>query len=144
MLIDAPWVLTISAGPIPAILDPRIDITQITWKVTPDWDQSLFKTVTLTNPINPPTAITSVQLPVPTGPVKTVTVEFSGTASTQGGTLNGVEIPQGPVDVGTDTQKVGYRGVGEHIAWLLRVQFTDDPSAGMTAVVVPILQAITP
>src|SRR5207253_11302169 len=119
------WRLTLKAGPVPVFFEAvRLDIIQITWKITPDWDTSLGKTVTIKP--TPPTAVASVRLPVPPGAVKTVTVEISGTWSTQGGNIRGFDIPAQNSSVVTATAKVGFIGSDETIAWLLTVQFISD------------------
>ncbi len=141
-LVDPTWALNLHAGPVPVYLDTiRIDITQITWKVTPDWNAALAKTVVVTPA--PPTAIGSVALPVPSGAVKTVTVEISGKWSTQGGNLNGYTVPPQNSTIGTDTKKVAFQGSNELMAWLLTVMYVADQNGGVFAVV-PTLQGITP
>ncbi len=142
-LVDPTLILTLQATPIPTYLDKiKIDITQITWKVMPDWNATLAKPVKVTP--TPPTAIGSVALPVPTGSVKTVTVEISGTASTKGGDLNGYTIPPQNFAIGADTKKVAFQGANETITWLLNVQYVADPTKGIAFVIVPILLSITP
>jgi hypothetical protein len=130
------------AGPVPAFLDTlRIDITEITWKITPDWDSTQRKTVKITP--TPPTAIGSVRLPVPTGEVKTVTVEISGKWSTQGGNVGGYDIPAQTGQVATDIEKVAFTGSDELIAWLLTVPYVADGNVVRFGVV-PKLQGIKP
>jgi hypothetical protein len=143
-LVDAAWTLTLHAGPIPARLDTiSIDITQLSWKVTPDWNPGLAKTVTVTPA--PPTGSASLTVPVPTSAVKTVTVEISGSASTKGGVLNGYQVAAQSGAVTADTQKVAFHGSDELAAWLLRVDFYGDPTTGdYTFSVVPTLQGISP
>jgi len=119
----------------------RLDITQITWKITPDWDSTQGKTVTITP--TPPTATGSVRLPVPPGAVKTVTVEISGKWTTQGGNIRGLDLPAQNGNVLTATAKVGFIGSNELIAWLLTVQFVSDGTQGIFAVV-PTLEGIKP
>lgn len=128
-LVEASWALTMNAGPVPAFLESiRIEVTAITWKVTPDWNPSLAKTMTITPA--PPTATSSVALPIPTGATKTVTVDISGTASTNGGRWNGYTIEPGSIVVASDSKKVAYHGLNETIAWLLKVTYTADPATG--------------
>jgi hypothetical protein len=119
----------------------RIDITHITWKITPDWDATFAKTTNV-KPA-PGTASVSTPLPVPTGDVKTVTVEISGTWSTQGGNVAGYDVPAQNGKVLSDTRKVAYTGSDEAIAWLLMVQYVADGFQGVFAVV-PIFQGIKP
>jgi hypothetical protein len=140
---DPTWTLTLHAGPAPVLLDNiRIDITEITWKVTPDWIVAPPKTVTVTTP-TPPTAIGSVALPIPTGQVKRVTVEISGKASTQGGNLNGYTVPRQNAAIGTDTKKVAFQGSDELIAWVLVPNWIADQNGGVISVD-PAVQGITP
>jgi hypothetical protein len=143
-LVDPTWTLTMHAAPIPAFFDViRIDTTKMTWKVTPDWNPALAKTVTVTP--TPPTASGSVQLPIPTGAVKTVTVEISGQASTQGGNLNGFTVLPQSFAIGTDSKKVAFHGpTSELIAWLLTVKYITDQQTYVIFNIVPTLQGISP
>jgi hypothetical protein len=114
-LVDPTWTINLRAGPVPDFLDTvRIDVSQVTWKATPDWNASLGKTVTVTP--SPPTAAGSANLPRPTGAVKTVTVAISGKCTTSGGVVNGIVIPAQSFALGTDTKKVGFGGTDETIA----------------------------
>ena len=136
------WTLTLHAGPLPSALGTaRIDITEITWTVTPDWDASAAKTVKTTP--SPPTATGSVKLPAPPGAVKTVTVVISGSWSTKGGDVGGYPVPPQAGSVLTNSAKVGFGGSDETMGWLLTVEAEADGTSGIFAVV-PILQGITP
>ncbi|MGO9151917.1 hypothetical protein [Mycobacterium sp.] len=143
-LVDPTWAIDLRAGPVPAWLETlRIDVTQVIWKVTPDWNTSLAKTVTVSP--NPPTAAGSVTLPRPTGAVKTVTVAISGTCQTNGGDVNGISVPAQTFPLGTDSKKVAFTGSDETIGWLLQVDYVYDPNSGILAFKVdPYLAGIQP
>jgi hypothetical protein len=67
-LVDPTWTLFAQAEPIPAFFDTiKIDIDQITWTVSPDWDSSLAKTITAA--LSPPSATGSASLPKPPGAI---------------------------------------------------------------------------
>jgi hypothetical protein len=113
----------------------------MSWVVTPDWNPSLSKTLTV-HP-NPPSAGSSINLPVPTGAVKTVTVTISGNASTQGGDWNGYTVAAQAFTIGSDTEKVGCHGPNERIGWLLLVKYIADPTSGGVFNVIPTFAGIT-
>ena len=143
-LVDPAWTINVRAGPVPAFLDTvRIDITKVAWVVTPDWNASLGKTVTV-SPMAP-TAAGSATLLRPKGPVKTVTVTISGTCTTAGGNVNGIVVPAQTFALGTNTSKVAFTGSDETIAWLLKVDYVYDPSSDSLAFgVSPYFQGISP
>jgi len=141
-LVDPTWTINLRAGTVPAYLDTiRIDVSQVTWKVTPDWNASLSKTVTVSP--SPPAAAGSIALPRPTGAVKTVTVQIAGKCTTNGGTLNGIEIPAQSFSLGTDTEKVGFGGTDETIGWLLKVDYVFDQNT-LVFQVNPYLEGVSP
>jgi len=143
-LVDPTWTINLRAGPVPAFLDTvQIDVSQVTWKVTPDWNAGLAKTVTVSP--SPPTAAGSATLPRPTGAVKTVTVAISGTCKTNGGVVNGVLVPAQTLALGTDSKKVGFNGSDETIGWLLKVDYVYDPNTDTGSFSVdPYLDGISP
>ena len=141
-LADPTWTLFLQAGPLPDYLDTiKIDITEITWVVTPDWNASLTKTLTV-HP-SPPSASSSISLPIPPGAVKTVSVTISGKASTQGGYLNGFTVQPQSVSIASDTEKVGFHGPNERIGWLLQVKYITDQTSYILFNVLPTLAGIT-
>jgi hypothetical protein len=141
-LTDPTWTLFVQAGPLPDYLDTiKIDITEISWVVTPDWNPSLGKTLTV-HP-SPPSAGSSINLPIPPGAVKTVTVTISGKASTQGGDLNGFAVPAQNFAIGSDTEKVGFHGPNERMGWLLLVKYITDQTSTIVFNVVPTFAGIT-
>lgn len=142
-LTDPTWTLFVQAGPLPAYLDTiKIDLTEISWTVTPDWNTTLAKTLTVSP--NPPSATSSINLQIPTGAVKTVTVTISGKSSTQGGYWNGYTIEPQSFTIGSDTEKVGFHGPNERMGWLLLVKYIADPTSGAGVFnVVPTFVGIT-
>jgi hypothetical protein len=107
-----------------------IDVTQVIWKLTPDWDASLAKTVTFTP--NPPYATASVMFPrPPTGSANTVSIAMSGTCHTNGGYLNGYNVPSQPVPFYPDnSRKVAFTGSDtETINWNLVAIYVGDPTS---------------
>ena len=151
-LVDPFWTLSMHAGPVPIIISNqqtnsflKTDITNITWLVEPDFPATGFpKTISVTP--TPPNVITNVQLPIPTGNVNMVKVTLSGTASTQGGTLNNVIIPPGSGMINpTDPQTVAHNSSTETISWVLTVSLqTDQHTGGYDLYVIPMLQGIGP
>lgn len=126
-LTDPTWTLFVAAGPVPVYLDAiKIDLTEISWLVTPDWNASLAKTLSVSP--GGPSANSSINLPIPPGAVKTVTVMISGKASTQGGNWNGYTVEPQSFTIGIDTQKVAFHGPNEQISWLLLVKYIVDPA----------------
>jgi hypothetical protein len=139
------WTLSMHAGPIPEYLDTMpIYITKMNWKVTPLWNPALGKTVTITPA--PPTAISSVQLPIPTkGSNTTVTVEISGEASTPGGYPFGFSVPPQNFMIATDKESVAFHGpTNETTAWILSVVSQTDQQTYISFNVDPIWQGNTP
>lgn len=135
-LVDPSWTLFMQAGPVPAFLDTlKINVDQITWIVTPDWNAALSKTV----PVSPlaPAATGSVILPLPPGAVKTVTVTISGKASTLGGNLNGFQVDPRSFPIGSDTRKVAFHGPNEKIGWFLPVSYVTDQIENILFNIVP-------
>ena len=113
------WILFLQAGPVPVYLDTlKIDIDQVTWTVTPEWNSALVKSFTVTTP-SAGAMTGSLKLPIPTGSVKTVTVSISGKASTTGGTVDFYSVPKQSFLISSDTQKVAFYGPDEHIGWSL-------------------------
>jgi hypothetical protein len=151
-LVDPFWTLSMHAGPVKIITrnqtsDLEIDITNITWQVSPDFPAGpgFPKTLSVNSPASP-TVITNVQLPIPTGSVNTVQVTISGTASTQGGTLNNVVIPPGSGAINpADPQTVAHNSSTETIAWVLTSSLQQDPQTGEYYLyVIPVLQSVGP
>jgi hypothetical protein len=141
-LADPTWTLFLQAGPLPDYLDTiKIDVSEISWVVTPDWNVSLAKTLTV-HP-SPPSAASSINLPIPPGAVKTVTVTISGKASTQGGYLNGFTVEPQNFTIGSDTEKVGFHGPNERMGWLLQAKYITDQTSAIAFNVVPTLAGIT-
>jgi hypothetical protein len=141
-LADPTWTLFLQAGSLPAYLDTiKIDISEISWVVTPDWNASLSKTLTV-HP-TPPSAASSINLAIPSGAVKTVTVTISGKASTQGGDLNGFTVPPQNFVIGSDTEKVGFHGPNERMGWLLLVKYVTDQTSRIVFNVAPTFAGIT-
>jgi hypothetical protein len=102
-----------------------IDITQITWKITPLWDPKLAKRVPAT--LNPPTASASISLPVPTGDVKSVNVEMSGKWAADGGHVTGYVVDKGRVE--TVSACPDYRGSNVSVAWTLNFNWVVSPAS---------------
>ena len=149
-LIDPSWTLSMQAALVVTIVhndtsDIEIRCTNITWTVSPDYPASGYpKTIPVNSPA-PPNVVTNVQLPLPTGGGGAVTVTISGTASTQGGTLNSFEFPAGPIPITPDTKTVAHNSTTETIAWLLVPSTPTDSTTGNTTLVVtPVLQGISP
>jgi hypothetical protein len=142
-LVDPSWTLFLQAGPGMAFLDTlKINIDQITWTVTPDWNAALAKTVTVTP--SPAAATGSAIIPVPTGAVKTVTVTIAGKASTAGGYLNGFVIPAQSFTIAGDTRKVAFHGPDEKIGWLLEVKYVTDQASYIVFNIVATFAGINP
>ena len=142
-LVDPQVTLSLHAGPVPAFLDTlRIEIDEITWTVTPDWNAALGRTLSIKP--TPPSATTSGTFPTPTGTIKTMTVTINGKASTAGGYLNGFSIAAQSFPIGTDTRKVAFVGNQETIGWLLSVQYATDQDGNLHFGVIPTFAGITP
>jgi len=145
-LIDPFWTLSMHAGPVNVFFGTELEftLTNITWHVSPDWDPALAKTIPVNSPA-PPTVVTPVQLPIPTGTVKTVTVTISGTASTQGGDANGFIVQAQSGSITTDTRPVFQNSTTETIAWTFGVTYYQDPSTDDVSFVVnPVFQGVSP
>ena len=140
-LVEPNWTLFVQAGPIPAFLGAiQIDLDEITWSVTPDWNSSLSKTLTVKP--SSPSANSSTPLPQPTGSVKTVTVSIAGKASTLGGNLNGFIIPPQSFVIGSDARKVAFHGPNQRIGWLLQVGYITDQTSAIVFNVIPTFAGI--
>ena len=140
-LVDPSWTLFLQAGPVPAWLDKlKINIDEISWSVSPDWNAALVKTVAVTP--SAPAATGSAILPIPTGAVKTVTVSISGKASTEGGYLDGWTIDPQNSTIVSDTKKVAFHGPNERIGWTLQVQYVSDQVSHIVFNVVPVFAGI--
>ena len=141
-LANPTWTLFVQAGPVPVYLDTiKIDLTEITWVVTPDWNASAGKTLTV-HP-SAPSAASSTPLPLPPGAVKTVSVTISGKASTAGGNWNGYVIEPQSFLIGSNSEKVAFHGPNERIGWLLTVQYVAGPASGGVFNVIPTFAGIT-
>jgi hypothetical protein len=124
------WTLFLQAGSLPVFLgNIEIDISELSWVVTPDWNASLAKTLTVHRP-SPPAATSSISLLIPPGATKTVTVTISGKASTQGGDYNGFTVQPQSFTIGTDTKKVGFHGPNELMGWSLPLAVGMDQTTG--------------
>jgi hypothetical protein len=133
--------LFLQAGPLPVNLETiKIDIDEISWVVTPDWNASLGKTLTV-HP-SPPAAASSLNLPIPTGAVKTVTVTISGKASTAGGDLNGFTVSKQTFTIGSDAEKVSFHGPNERMGWALLVKYITDQTSQIVFNAVPSFMGI--
>lgn len=141
-LTDPTWTLFVQAGPVPAYLESiKIDLTELSWLVTPDWNASLAKTLKVSP--SAPSGASSCNLPIPSGSTKTVTVTISGKASTQGGDLNGFTVAPQNFIIASDTQKVGFHGPNERMGWLLQVGYVTDQTSVIVFNVVPTFAGIT-
>jgi hypothetical protein len=126
------WTLSMHAGPVPVFLASgqatlEFTVTNITWQVTPDYMASGFpKTIPVNSP-SPPTVVTNVQLPIPTGTVKTVQVTISGEVFTAGGNVNGYVVGPQSIQIIPDTRTVSQNSTTETIAWLLAASGQQDP-----------------
>jgi hypothetical protein len=124
------WTLFLQAGPVPVFFKTlQINIDEVTWTVTPDWNSALAKTVTVKTPSAAATG--SLNLPIPTGSVKTVTVSISGKASTKGGTVDYYSVSPQSFSIAADTEKVAFHGPNEHIGWSLAATYGFDKDSNL-------------
>jgi hypothetical protein len=124
-LTDPVWLVQDVAAPTMLIVDGTLLVTveEATWILTPDWDSTLKKTITVS--AAPPNIITDTQLPVPTGSVKTVQVQLQSLkCSTQGGWAFGAYFYSGTFPGIGDTVKIAYSGKKTKISWYIIVDAT--------------------
>ncbi|MCW5793690.1 MAG: hypothetical protein KIS97_05060 [Nitrospira sp.] len=127
----ASWNLRLTAGPLKLFFGSSLsfDITEVSWRITADWDTSLLKDVqgTLTGG----SATAMVSLPRPTGTNKIFKVQIGGKGSTKGGNFEGYQVDKKDVTIQAITQLIGFDGGDLAAGWGLGVKAPSDGFNGI-------------